>query len=104
MNHSNNSHQEFIEKAQRISVEEAFEKVHSEKTSNGEITLFARNGTLHLVYCLPDETYVTTIEIQACWEAQCRLAADTSSVVAPRRFSEAAIDKAWKLGIELLVV
>ena len=82
MNHSNNSHQEFIEKAQRISVEEAFEKVHSEKTSNGEITLFARNGTLHLVYCLPDETNVTTIEIQAVPNAAVNVWLDQPDVFA----------------------
>lgn len=104
MNHSNGSHQEFMHRAQQIFIEQGCENVYTESMPNGDVLLFARNGTQHLVYCLPCEMYVTTTEIQACWEAQCRLGADSSSLVAPRRFSAAAIDKAWKLGIELWVV
>jgi len=104
MYHSNGSHQEFIEKAQQIFVERGYEKVDGKNTFNEESLLFTLDEALHLVYCLPEETYVTTIEIQACWETQCRLGAESSSVVAPHRFSAAAIDKAWKLGIELWVV
>ena len=57
-----------------------------------------------MVYCLPDETYVTKIEIQACWEAQLQVGAQSSSVAAPPRFSKLAKEKAAKLGIKWLVV
>ena len=98
----NESHQEFMHRAQQIFVERGYEKVNSESTFNGEFLLFAKNRALHLVYCLPREMYVTTIEIQACWEAQCRLGAKSSSVVAPHRFSKGAIHKAENLEIELI--
>jgi Restriction endonuclease len=104
MNRFNGTHQAFMRRAEQIFVEQGYEKVHNESTPKGEILLFSRNGALQLVYCLPYEMYVTTTEIQACWEAQGRLGAKSSSVVAPRRFSAAAIDKAWKLGIDLWVV
>ena len=100
----NDSHQEFIDRAQRIFTERGWEKVKSESTLNGEIVLFFRIQARHLVYCLPHEMYVPPFEIENCWEAQGRLGAKSSSVVAPRRFSAAAKDKAWKLGIELWVV
>lgn len=98
----NESHQEFMHRAERIFVERGLEKVNSESTANGEILLFTQNGALHLVYCLPSETYVTTIEIQACLEAQSRIGAKSSSVVAPHRFSEGAKARAANLGIELI--
>jgi len=104
MNHSTGSHQEFMNRAQSIFANRGCEIVKRESRPNEEFLLFTRNEALHLVYCLPYETYVTTIEIQICWEAQHRLDANSSSVVAPHRFSESAIDKAGKLGIELLVV
>jgi hypothetical protein len=104
MNRSNGSHQAFMDRARQIFIEQGFEEVRRESAHNGEFLRLTQNESLHLVYCLPCETYVTTIEIQACWEAQSRYGAQFSTVVAPSRFSEAAIDKAWKLGIELLVV
>jgi hypothetical protein len=100
----NNQHPDFMNRVQQNFVKQGYEIVNRESTSNGELILFTRNGALHLVYCLPNETYVTTIEIQACWEAQCRLGAYSSSVVAPRRFSEAAKHKAQSLAIEWLPV
>lgn len=104
MNRFNGSHQEFIDRVQLIFVERGYEKVNSEGTRSGELLLFTENGVLHLVYCLPNERYVTTVEVQACWEAQCRLGAKSSSVAAPGRFSEAAFDKAQGLAIEPLMV
>src|SRR5687768_10523400 len=73
----------FMDKVQQIFVERGYENVNREINLKGEFLLFTRNGVLHLVYCLPYERYVTTIEIQSCWEMQCRLGADSSSVVAP---------------------
>jgi hypothetical protein len=102
MNHFNGSDQEFIHRAQQIFVERGFEKVNGENTLNGDFMLFTRNEALHLVYYLPYEMYVTTVEIQTCWETQCRLGAHSSSVVALGRFSQAAIHKAQSLAIELL--
>ena len=96
------SHQEFMSQAQQIFVERGYEKVFSESILDGELLVFAQNKVLHLVYCLPRETYVTTIEVEACWEAQCRYGAKSSTVIAPRRYSDAAIRKAENLGIELL--
>ena len=93
-----------MHKAQQLFAERGYEKVDSKSALDEQFLLFTRNEALHFVYILPSETYVTTIEIQACWEAQNRLGADSSSVVAPHRFSEAAIHKAGILGIELLVV
>lgn len=104
MNHSNGSHQEFMNRTERIFANRGCEIVKKESGPNEGFLLFARNESLHLVYCLPYETYVTTIEIQTCWETQCRLGAYSSSVAAPQRFSQAAIHKAGKLGIELLPV
>lgn len=102
MNRFNGSHQKIIERAQQIFAKRGYEYVGSEQTHHGEILLFTQNKTLHLVYCLPDEMYVTTIEIQACWEAQSRLGANSSSMISPHRYSDGAIQKAWELGIELL--
>lgn len=96
--------QEFMHRVQRIFAERGFEKVEEESALDEQYLMFTRNDALHLVYCLPYETYVTTIEIQACWEAQLRAGAKSSSVAAPHRFSKAAKDKAVKLGIEPLVV
>ena len=104
MNCSNRSHKEFMSSTQRIFADRGYEIVNREIRANEELLLFTRNEALHLVYCLPYETYVTTIEIQACWEAQCRLGAHSSSVAAPYRFSQAAIHKAQSLAIELLPV
>ena len=98
----NESHQEFMHRAQQIFEERGYEKLNSESTLNGEFLLFRQNEALHLVYCFPNETYVTTIEIQACWETQHRFGAVSSSVVAPHRFSEGAKAKAANLGIELI--
>ena len=98
------SEREFLDRVQRIFAERGYENVDREITLEGEFLLFTRSEVLHLVYCLPCERYVTTIEIQSCWEMQCRLGADSSSVVAPYRFSQAAIDKAMSLAIEFLVV
>jgi hypothetical protein len=98
----NNSPQDFMDRVQQNFVKQGYEIVNRESTSNGELLLFTRHGALHLVYCLPKETYVTTIEIQACWEAQCRLGAYSSAVVAPQEFSRAARHKAQNLAIELL--
>jgi hypothetical protein len=100
----NNSHQDFMDRVQQDFAKRGYAIVDRENTSNGELLLFIRNEALHLVYCLPDETYVTTIEIQACWEAQCRLGAYSSAVVAPHEFSHAARHKAQSLAIELLPV
>lgn len=104
MNHSNGSHQEFMNRTQRIFADRGYEIVNRESRANEELLLFTRNEALHLVYCLPGDMYVTTIEIQACWEAQCRLGAHSSSVAAPHRFSQAARHKAQSLAIELLPV
>ena len=104
MNRLNGSYQEFTRKAQQIFEKRGWEQFASESTLNGEFLLFTRNETLHLVYCLPFEMYVTTIEIQICDAAQIRLGAKSSSVLAPHRFSQAAIDYAEYLGIELLEV
>lgn len=100
----NGSRHEFMNKVRRIFVERGYEQVDSESILNEEFLLFTRNEALHLVYCLPCETYVTTIEIQTCWEEQGRLGAYSSSVAAPRGFSPAAIHKAQSLAIEPLVV
>ena len=102
MDDFNNSHPNFIDRVQQSFAKQGYAIVDRENTSNGELLLFTRHGALHLVYCLPDETYVTTIEIQACWEAQSRIGVKSSSVVAPHRFSEGAINKAENLGIELI--
>ena len=104
MNHSNGSHQEFIDSVHRIFTERGYQEVAGKSALDEQYLLFTRNDALHLVYCLSSEMYVTTVEVQACWEAQCRLGAKSSSVAAPGRFSEAAFDKAWKLEIELLPV
>ena|SRR5688500_2017657 len=100
----NKSHQDFMHRVQQDFVKQGYEIVNRESTPNGELLLFTRHGALHLVYGLPDEPYVTTIEIQACWEAQCRLGAYSSAVVAPHEFSYAAKNKAQSLAIELLPV
>jgi hypothetical protein len=103
MNNCNGAHEQFMHKAQQLFAERGFEKVDSESTRNGEFLLFTYGQISHLVYCLPSETYVTTIEIQACLEAQHRLGADSSSVVAPYQFS-AVPPKAQSLAIEFLGV
>jgi Restriction endonuclease len=104
MNRLNGSHHEFTDRARQIFTERGFKEVGCESTLNGEFLVFTQNEALHLVYCLPHEMYVTTIEIQACWEAQSRRGAQSSTVVAPSQFSKAAIHHARKRGIELLVV
>ena len=104
MNKFNGSHQKYIQKIQRIFAAQGWEKVSSESTSHGEFLLFTQNEAMHLVYCLPCDLYVTTMEVQDCWEAQGRFHAASSSVIAPHGFSESAFDKAWKLDIELLRV
>lgn len=104
MNHSNGSHQEFIASVHRIFTERGYQEVDGKSALDEQYLLFTRNDALHLVYCLPYETYVTTIEIQACWEAQRRLGAESSSAAAPHRFSKAAKEKAARLGIETLEV
>ena len=104
MNRLNGSHKEFMNRVQLVFLERGYERVDSESNLNEKFQLFTRSEALHLVYCLPCEMYVTTIEIQACWEAQCRLGAYSSSVVAPYRFSQAATVKAQSLAIELLPV
>lgn len=103
MNRLNNLHHELMYRARQIFTQRGCEEVGCSRIPNGEVLLFSQNGSLHLVYCLPYEMYVTTVEIQTCWEAQNTLGAESSSVIAPYRFSEAAVDKAWKLEIELLV-
>lgn len=104
MNRFSESYQEFMRKAQQIFEKRGWEQFASESTLNGEFLLFTRNGALHLVYCLPCEMYVTTIEIQICCAAQSRFRAKSSSVLAPNRFSPAAIHTAESLGIEWLAV
>ena len=100
----NGSRHEFMNNVHLIFLGRGYERVESEGILNEEFLLFTRNEALHPVYCLPCETYLTTIEIQACWEEQCRLGAYSSSVAAPRRFSPAAIYKAQSLAIEWLVI
>ena len=104
MNNCNRAHEEFVRKAQQLFAERGYQNVGRENTLNGVFLLFTQGQISHLVYALPNERYVTTVEVQACWEAQCRLGAKSSSVAAPGRFSEAAFDKAWMLEIELLPV
>jgi hypothetical protein len=96
----NGSYQEFMQRAKCVFEERGYENVDSKSTRLGEFLIFAGNEFPHLVFFLPYEMYVTTIEIQACWEAQQRLDADTSSVVAQHRFSQAATHKASSLAID----
>jgi hypothetical protein len=98
------SHPEFLNQAQRMFMERRYQKVNSGSTLHGEFLLFIRNEALDLVYFFPSERYVTTIEIESCWDAQCRLGAQPSSVIGHYLFSTAAIQKARKLGIERLVI
>jgi len=100
----NNSHEDFMNRVHRTFTERGYQELNSESALDEQYLLFTRNDILHLVYCLPYETYVTTIEIQACWEARCRLGAHSSSIAAPYRFSQAARHKAESLAIELLPV
>lgn len=93
---------EFIDTTRHIFIKRGYEEIRCERTSLGVILLFVQNKALHLVYCFPCEMYVTTIEVRACWEAQGRFATPTSSLVAPYRFSRAAIEQARLLRIELV--
>jgi len=104
MSHSNGSHPEFMNRTQRIFTDRGYQEVAGESALDEQFLLFTRNDALHLVYCLPCEKYVTTIEMQTCWEAQCKLGAHSSSVAAPNGFSRAARHKAETLAIELLPV
>ena len=100
MNRTSAPYQEFIRKARRMFEERGCELAASESTLNGEYLLFTRNGVLHLVYCLPLEMLVTTIEIQICRAAQSRFRAKSSTVLAPNQFSPAALQAAQSLGIK----
>ena len=104
MDSSHDSHENFMNSVRRIFTKRGYQELDRESALDEQFLLFTRNNAWHLVFCLPDETYVTTIEIQACWEAQCRLGAHSSAVAAPHQFSEAAKHKAESLAIELLVV
>ena len=104
MERSPDSQQDFLDRVRRIFAERGYREVEGESALDEQFLLFARNDALHLVYCLPYETYVTTSEIQTGWETQCSLGAHSSSVAAPHRFSQAAIHKAQSLAIELLPV
>lgn len=68
---------------------------------DGELIWFSRGGKLHSVWHLPARTVVTKGDVAACYQAQLRLGAAGSSLVAPRRFSPAAIALADLHGIVL---
>lgn len=79
-------------------------QVGCEPARDGHFLLLCRADSLHLVYFLPHTPMVSTIEVQACAEAQCRWHAQSAAIVAPLRFTLAARREAQRQHIEWLSV